>query len=264
MSVNPQFPTVERQQKAYYDSIAGQYDDHYSERAALKYRYWVYDFALKEVHLKGRTVLDAMCGGGQGTGYLMARDANVVGLDISEKCCDIYRRRYSKARIVCSSILQTGFPDSYFDIIITDSLHHLPPNLEAAIAEIDRILKPGGYLCCWEPNANSLPDYLRRVWYRLDTKFFRENEQSISIDWLKRKYNDRFEVVSTTYGGNVAYLLVNCSMALRIPPRIVSVYAPALLFGERVLTPFQPKFMSLWVLCLIRKTSKNDKVQERS
>lgn len=243
----------ERLQQTYYDSIASLYDEHYGNPSALRYRYWVYDIALKEVELSGKTALDAMCGGGEGTGYLQARGSKTVGLDISENCCDIYRSRYPDSQVVCSSILNTEFPDSHFDIVLTDSLHHLHPNVDKGIDEIYRILRPGGYFCCWEPSSNSLPDQLRRVWYRLDHKFFGENEQSIDIPSLERAHQDRYQVVSTTYGGNLAYLLVNCSMAFRIPTSFVQVYARPLMNMERAIARFQPKLLSLWVLCLMRK-----------
>ena len=249
----------ERQQQKYYDSIAGLYDSHYCSPLALKYRYWVYDLVLKELPLNGKTALDAMCGGGEGTSYLMTRGADIVGLDISEECCNIYKSRYPKSKVVCSSILQTEFPDSCFDIVLTDSLHHLHPNVDKGVAEIYRILKPNGYFCCWEPSSHSLPDMFRRIWYQLDQKFFEQNEQSIDMVSLERAHKNRFQVISTIYGGNVAYLLVNCSMALRIPPQFVRVYARHLIDFEKVLTRFQNRFLSMWVLSLLKKTSEGDR-----
>lgn len=253
MTVIPEITKTERQQKNYYDSIARLYDNHYGNSSALKYRYWVYDSALKNLNLKDLSALDAMCGGGEGTGYLLARGSSVTGLDISEECCAIYNRRFPENKIVCSSILKTEFPDNSFDFILTDSLHHLPPNVDDGLNEIYRLLKPGGYFCCWEPNHQSISDKFRRIWYKLDKNFFSDNEQSINIGMLKRMYSHRFRFVSTSYGGNLAYLLVNCSMAFRIPPRTVAFYAPFLMRIEKILSPLQPRLLSLWVLCLMQK-----------
>lgn len=243
----------ERRQAAYYDAIAGRYDAHYGSPSALAYRSWVYDRVLADLPLAGTVALDAMCGGGEATAYLRARGAEVVGLDISRECCAIYRERYPQGQVVCASILDSELPDARFDVVVTDSLHHLHPRVDEGMAEIHRVLKPGGHFCFWEPSADSLVDRLRRLWYRLDPKFFEDNERSIDAAALAGAHRERFRTLATVHGGNLAYLLVNGSMALRIPPRLVRIYAPALLGLERTLTPLQPRFLSLWVLCLMQK-----------
>ncbi|MBI4578086.1 MAG: class I SAM-dependent methyltransferase [Planctomycetes bacterium] len=251
--------TEESRQRSYYDSIAQLYDSHYANRHALAYRYSVYDLGLRGLGFAGKSALDAMCGGGEGTGYLLRRGARVTGLDISPKCCEVYAQRHPGVPVVCSSVIKTDFPDSTFDFILTDSLHHLPPRLDEGVAEIHRILKPGGYFCCWEPSADSLVNILRKAWYRLDPRFFQENEQAIHLPSLMKSQAGRFELVHAIYGGNLAYLLVNCSMAFRIPTRIVNIYAPTMMFLERLLGRFQSSALSLWVLCLMRKKASQDR-----
>ncbi len=244
---------IEVTQKSYYNNIAELYDKHYASPYALEYRHWVYDMVFNNMELKGKLALDAMCGGGEATTYLLKRGAKVVGLDISEECCKIYQQKFPQNKVICASILNTDFKDNYFDIIITDSLHHLHPNVEKGLIEIHRILKPDGYFCCWEPNYKSLFDLLRRLWYKTDPKFFEQNEQSIDISLFKRKFNNKFEIIKTVYGGNIAYLLVNSSMIFRIPLNIVKYYYKPLIFIEKILTNIQPAIFSLFVLCLLKK-----------
>ena len=57
------------------------------------------------------------------------------------------------------------------------------------------------------------------------------------------------------YGGNLGYLLVGLSMALRIPLRLVDHYAPALLRVEEAVLPLQGRRTALWVLARLVKTS---------
>jgi ubiquinone/menaquinone biosynthesis C-methylase UbiE len=38
--------------------------------------------------------------------------------------------------------------------------------------EFYRILKPGGHLLLWEPSAGSILNLLRKIWYKLDKKYF--------------------------------------------------------------------------------------------
>ena len=50
---------------------------------------------LEGLNLAGMNVLDAMCGSGQTTEYLLARGATVTGLDISNQVVEIFRARWS-------------------------------------------------------------------------------------------------------------------------------------------------------------------------
>jgi ubiquinone/menaquinone biosynthesis C-methylase UbiE len=245
--------SYEVDQKKYYDRIADEYDRHYSNKYALKYRYGIYNKIFSNITLKSVHILDAMCGGGESTGYFLKHGALVTGLDISENCCAIYRKRYPECSVVCSSILNTQFTDSSFDIVMTDSLHHLHPYVNQGMDEIRRILKPGGYFCFWEPISHSLADLLRKIWYRMDARYFLENEGSIDIKRLVESQANYFEMIDCIYGGNLAYLFVNLSMALRIPVRIVKFYSPLFIAAESFLDRFQPKFLSCWALCLLRK-----------
>ena len=57
------------------------------------------------------------------------------------------------------------FIDEEFEVIYLNSLHHLHPNVNDAIQEFKRILKPNGYIILWEPSSESLLDIFRRIWY---------------------------------------------------------------------------------------------------
>jgi SAM-dependent methyltransferase len=244
---------VETAQREYYNEIAEEYDLHYANSYALQYRYALYDLCLRDRKLQGKRALDAMCGGGEGTGYLLRRGAIVTGIDISEKCCAIYRERFPECDVVCGSFLDPILAEASFDLVLTDSLHHLQPYLAEGIDQVYRVLKPGGYLCCWEPSSRSLIDLVRKAWYRLDRRYFQSNEKSVDVERIFGPQETRFERPRTMYGGHIAYIFVNLSMALRIPNWIVNTYAPLMLSVERLTSRIQPRFLSCWVLCLTRK-----------
>ena len=244
----------ERVQKAYYDRIAGAYDRHFSNEYALKYRYGLYDSILLDVvDFRDLHVLDAMCGGGQSAGYFTERRATVTGIDISCEQCGRFALGHPESAIVCGSILDTGFPDSFFDMVVTDSLHHLHPDLDNGIGEILRILKPGGYFLIWEPSANSIMDLLRRLWYRCDNRYFAENERSIDLDDILGEHGEHLHLVKKRFGGNVAYLFVQESLPLGIPPGSVRYYAPTLMAIENAFNLIQSPLTSCWVLALMKK-----------
>ncbi|HLP44947.1 MAG TPA: class I SAM-dependent methyltransferase [Candidatus Kapabacteria bacterium] len=243
----------EKIQKELYNKIAPTYDLYYSNDYALNYRYELYRNILKSIELKNLKALDAMCGGGQTTGFLLKNNALVTGLDISESQCEIYKKRYGSCDVVCSSIIETGFPDSYFDLVVMESLHHLYPHTDKGINEIHRILKPGGYFLLWEPCAGSIFDLFRKIWYKIDKYYFEKNERSIDLQKMMKFHDPQFELIQRKYGGNLAYLFVQESMVLRINPKIVNFYAQALLRVEKIVNRIQPPFLSLWVLALLRK-----------
>lgn len=244
---------IEVRQKEYYNTIAGNYDRHFGSHYAIEYRRNLYHRFLRDIPLRGSQVLDAMCGGGQNTAALQGCECEIVGIDLSEEQCAHYSRRFPENKVYCASMLDTDFADSSFDFVICESLHHLHPYVNDGIREMLRVLKPGGFLLIWEPSAGSFFDYLRKLWYRMDTKYFQDNEASINIDHLQREHDVSLKLERQCYGGNIAYLLVFASMAFRIPPSFVPYYAPLLMPLERTLSLFQTRLTSIWVLALFKK-----------
>lgn len=243
----------ELKQKQYYNEIALEYDRHYGSVDAIFYRKALFEEILKNISLKDAYVLDAMCGGGQNTAALHGHGCKFFGFDLSEKQCVNYYKRFPHTEIRCASIFDCGLPNSAFDIVICDSLHHLHPKVNDGIGEMVRVLKSGGHLLIWEPSAGSLFDYARQLWYRMDKKYFEKNEAAIDVNRIIHKYGEKLRLRQIRYGGNLAYLFVFASMALRIPSRLVPYYAPFLMHFERLFGNFQTKFTSLWVLALFEK-----------
>jgi ubiquinone/menaquinone biosynthesis C-methylase UbiE len=113
-------------------------------------------------NLHGKVILDYGCGrGDMSLRYLRAGAVKVCAIDISSVyIADAERRmheagfsaeRYS-ARVMDAHHMD--FPDNSFDIVAGWSiLHHLQP--EVAMAEIHRVLKPGGRVLLWEPLADN-------------------------------------------------------------------------------------------------------------
>src|SRR5205814_3461140 len=101
--------------------------------------------------------------------------------------------------------------------------------------EIHRVLKPGGSLCFSEPHSGSLPDVVRRMWYRIDPLFL-SNEAAIDFRELKRMFADRFSFGPDNYLGNIGYLLIFNSLIFRVPLRLKAAYSPAMMRVERALS----------------------------
>jgi len=244
----------ERQQQQHYDEIAADYEAHYSDEWSLEYRRrFIYDPMFEGIDLSGMKVLDAMCGSGQTTSYLLTRGAKVTGLDISNEVLDQFQARWTEAKTVQCSLLDSGLPDNSFDCVsVVGGLHHIHPEMKATVREIHRVLKPGGYFCFMEPHTGSFPDVIRRVWYRFD-RFFSDNEAAIDIARLQRDFTDRFTLRKAKYQGNVAFLLVLNSLIFRLPPQSKKFFAPSLLKVEPLINKLQTKFTSCFVVAQWQK-----------
>lgn len=102
-------------------------------------------------HWKGLAVLDVGCGGGYTCEFLAQRQAQVWGIDRSGACIDAARRHAQAAPLPITYAQGVAealpFADATFDVVVcVDVLEHVE-DLPRAIAEISRVLKPGGYFC---------------------------------------------------------------------------------------------------------------------
>src|SRR5882762_6007733 len=86
----------EQLQQDHYDQIADEYEAHYSDACSLEYRRkFIYEPMFEGIELSGMKVLDAMCGSGQTTEYLLSRGAQVTGLDLSSEVISSFKSRWS-------------------------------------------------------------------------------------------------------------------------------------------------------------------------
>ena len=188
---------TEELQKVHYDRIGTEYESHYGDQCSRQYRERFINQPMFEgIELSGMSVLEAMCGNGQTTEYLLSKGAVVTGLDISPAEIDSFKQRWPSCEAICGSIFDSGFASASFDCVaIVDGLHHLHPRLGEAVSEIYRILKAGGSFCFAEPYRGSLPDLVRSFWYKHDS-LFAINEASLDLTELKRDFSARFSFIS--------------------------------------------------------------------
>jgi SAM-dependent methyltransferase len=101
----------------------------------------------------GDTVLDIGCGGGLDAllaGRRVGPDGRVVGVDLTSEMVRKARETARQARAK-NVTFENGlaeklpFPDESFDVVIANSVvNHLCVDKSAALAEIHRVLRPGG------------------------------------------------------------------------------------------------------------------------
>jgi SAM-dependent methyltransferase len=96
----------------------------------------------------GRRVLDAGCGSGPLSAALRDRGAIVVGFDASATMLELARQRLgSDADLRLADLgAPLPFPDGAFDDVIACLVLHYLEDWTAALAELRRVLTPGGRL----------------------------------------------------------------------------------------------------------------------
>jgi ubiquinone/menaquinone biosynthesis C-methylase UbiE len=100
----------------------------------------------------GERVLDVSCGGGNAIGLMAAKKLynTVYGIDYSADAVAM-AKKYNKALVEAgtviieqASVLNLPYEDSYFDAVTTFQSHYHWPDIEDAMREVHRVLKPGG------------------------------------------------------------------------------------------------------------------------
>jgi len=117
------------------------------------------------VHLAGAgpsdRVLDLACGTGDLLFAAAERARSAVGLDITHRMLQLARDRQSGTRgnvaLVTGDMMALPFDDERFDVVTTGYGLRNVPNLRAALAEVHRVLAPGGRFLSLDFNRPTSP-----------------------------------------------------------------------------------------------------------
>jgi ubiquinone/menaquinone biosynthesis C-methylase UbiE len=110
------------------------------------------------------TALDIGCGSGVYLEELLQKGFDACGMDISNEMLSVTRNRLAGAiaegrlRLAAGDVEHIPFDRNEFDLVICVGVFGYLLRDEAAIAEILRVLKPGGYLLLNLTNMYSLSD----------------------------------------------------------------------------------------------------------
>ena len=122
---------------------------------------------VREAVRRGDYVLDACCGTGDlAVAATEAGAGGVVGLDFSERMLERARRKAPGLEFVQGDVLALPFEDATFESAVVGFGVRNVEDLEAAIKELRRVLRPGGRLGILEittPRGWLAPFY--RFWF---------------------------------------------------------------------------------------------------
>ena len=109
---------------------------------------WHIPAAADFVSTNGMRVLEIGCGLGTDGAQFAKAGADYTGIDLTEAAVELARKRFELSGL--PGAFQTGdaeklrFPDSSFDLVYSHGVLHHTPDIQSAIKEIHRVLRPGG------------------------------------------------------------------------------------------------------------------------
>jgi ubiquinone/menaquinone biosynthesis C-methylase UbiE len=140
----------------------------------------------------GEEILDAGCGTGLFTLDFLAREAQVVGLDISHEMLKYAMNRTAGYSFfeVHGDMLYLPFKDNYFDKSVSVTAIEFIADAKRAIDELIRVTRPGGYIVVATLNSLSSWAVRRRAktmkgeGHILEDAFFRSPHELLSCSTL--------------------------------------------------------------------------------
>jgi ubiquinone/menaquinone biosynthesis C-methylase UbiE len=141
-------------------------------KAALDHRYGLYPFIREFVDFgawAGQRVLEVGCGQGADLSQFALAGARTSGCDLTRKHCDISRAFVTTlgghAAIAQAEAGALPYRSDSFDLVYAFGVLLLVEDLDTAIAELHRVLKPGGTVIAMFYNRQSLHYYLKTLYY---------------------------------------------------------------------------------------------------
>ena len=143
-----------------FETIAGRYD--FITRA-LSYgqdQRWKARLVSLAEPRPGQLALDLASGTGDIAFALAARGARVCALDVTHRMLQLAAAKPARPRpfaFVTGDMMALPFPAGAFDVITTGYGIRNVPRIETAVAEIHRVLRPGGLLLSLDFNRPANP-----------------------------------------------------------------------------------------------------------
>ena len=154
-------------QEQHFDEVADVYDESLPVHVTEHYLAKRIGFVLETSPPPGR-LLDVGCGTGVLAARLAARGYDATGLDPSDGMLQRLRERAPAVTAVQASATEMPFDDGQFDLSVSvATMHHIadPDSVRRALAEMVRVVRPGGKVIVWDHNPRNpyWPYLMKRV-----------------------------------------------------------------------------------------------------
>ncbi len=156
-------PADERSRIArFFDEMASTRNDVFRSNPVIDYEQQVRGAVVLEAlqPAAGDMILDIGCGNARDIMPMLQRGATIVGVDLSAGMIaqaqrDLEAAGFRGATLEVGDATNLRFADATFDkVVCSEVIEHIP-DTDRAIAEINRVLRPGGLLVVSTPNRQS-------------------------------------------------------------------------------------------------------------
>ncbi|MGH7146273.1 MAG: class I SAM-dependent methyltransferase [Nitrospiraceae bacterium] len=168
--------TAEALHKTFEDiGLFQEWDHRYYYPEALRFYDEAFDFIVGALRIKpGERILDAGCGPGRHSMALARKGIRCLAIDCSESILEEAKKGTSTAALdgmiefKLEDITCLRFPDQSFEYVLCWGVLMHVPNIEKAVEELLRVMKPGGRIAISLSNPLSLECLALRVlrWLR--------------------------------------------------------------------------------------------------
>lgn len=134
-----------RNDPAQYDDLAGEW---WRPRGAFAMLHWIAaarSALVPPAERRGAVLLDVACGGGLLAPHVDHLGYAHVGVDLSPAATRI-AREHGLAAVVRGDVNRLPFADGSADVVVAGEILEHVPDLDRAVAECCRVLRPGGTL----------------------------------------------------------------------------------------------------------------------
>lgn len=135
---------------------------------------WIMDRIEREaMALRGKHLLEIGCGMGYDSLEFLKRGVRVTAIDLTDSAVALARRHFEVAGVEAEDVrvgnaLNLPFDDNSFDAVWSNGVLHATGDTRQAVAEVRRVLKPGG-------KAMISHFYRKPSWMDLMHRYGREN-----------------------------------------------------------------------------------------
>ena len=183
-----------------WDQHAQWWIDGFTNGVDPEYEEQIIPLAIEELSGHGR-VLDVGCGDGQIARALAAHGCAVVGVDPTERNLEVARERGGGPEYIKGEAADLPFDDASFDAVVACLVFEHIDDLDGAIAEVARVLRPGGQFSFFlnhpllqTPGSGWIDDHMidppEQYWrigpYLVEAESIEEVERGVHIRFLHR------------------------------------------------------------------------------
>jgi SAM-dependent methyltransferase len=116
---------------------------------------------------RGKTLLEIGCGAGVDLVRFAQAGAIVTGVDLSRTSIELARNNFVQHDLAADLLIMDGealqFPDDMFDVVYAHGVLQYTADANRMIAEIHRVLKPGGEAIMMVYNRHSWLNFMSKV-----------------------------------------------------------------------------------------------------